>query len=1294
MPKYVKTELENDNKIKAIKEFTDREKPRKVFWNQYEKLKNALDNKTDIPIQVIYYYGIGGIGKTSLLQKIRDEIKEQDKKIKYTYLDYDKLLKFNNNTIDVLKYIESDLKDKYKFQFPLFDLAFYQYEIKQGKSASKPELKKILEGNDELNFLLDIASEIPLVGTFYKIFNYANAGQNILRNKFKDSKLEKRFINLDNDSSEQLEKYLPYYFAQDMKDNLKKEKLPFVFMIDTYDKLVNELTDGVYATRNDDYLRDDEGLILNIPNVLWVMAGREKLKWELEDRSWVGTLDQHLLGDLSEIDSTKFLKNAGITEDKLIHQIYKLTSGSPMYLDMCVDTYYKFKEIGKTPNIKDFSGDTQALVKRFFEYMNDQEKDFVTMLAFISNWTDDTIERLSKKILGTFSYSLYDKVKDFSFIVNENGKYKINNTIKKIIVENASPLIKQKFYEEQVAETNEEIEKIINNREPKKDKLEIKFNTYDSRIKYKTIIENLVYELNDNLLHNNLKEEDFQSKIKFLWEKIQEFDENFFMILFPELFDTIINNSKKYKKPKEYMLLESYYNTGLRVCSDNKHKYYEKYFKYEKWTFKDFIKQYEELKKMETNKEIYMYPLTYMISYLLPEYKYKKSELKDSYKLCTKEEAEAYQEIFIKEDYTGNIFYLKLLLLKGDLEEFYNKLDDFKYSKLKNKGDNSVYLRLLLEGLNLEFKGEVGSGYLFNPKRIYKTAREIYEDEEHLLDTELQKEENIKIIGEKLKQDFINRYVTKILDILNNVTGIITVATLGDLMEVISSLADEDVSDESSIKLFSYLLSIADAVLETNSSSFILRYQNTIYRFSDINNYSLKYRKQNKKAIDEIANKLEVTYDNFYSKCIELYGANSDDERLYIFYKAKLLTEYFSLDLSLDYLKNIKDKYGIYSYFAMMTLDVVVSAISKKATEELLEEPLDKLRNVFDNLFNYYEEILIFSHENPDNKDASKQIFYLNYDIRHLISYYYHLITFGYSKDKYSLKDIKYYEERFVNLHDKIITNYKLTKDDLDFYCWLLPNASFHLNSVINTNMSMIIPITNKAIKYALDNNYDILELENIYRYMPFFIVSLMCIDELSEKDKKYISKVSFLSENRNLNHDDFAVDFFTRATYSKKEMPFEFYLIIFMYYAYYQHDAMIGYDIFNAYSSYFRIHKNIKGSINDKNLIEGIEMLIANIEAIDDEIKQDKNKYHQLFYYTYKSVLYKTIGFDKGANNDLDCAIKLNKRYFYKFNNNKIYLQELKESFYIFDLIKSKIPNSSIVRLGELKDIYLTYKD
>ncbi|HOO63135.1 MAG TPA: hypothetical protein PK364_04325, partial [Synergistaceae bacterium] len=70
--------VQEDRKTAAYL-FTDREEPVEAFWKNYEAIKAIKKGSPDdraVP-RVLNYYGIGGIGKTTLLKKLMVEMREK-----------------------------------------------------------------------------------------------------------------------------------------------------------------------------------------------------------------------------------------------------------------------------------------------------------------------------------------------------------------------------------------------------------------------------------------------------------------------------------------------------------------------------------------------------------------------------------------------------------------------------------------------------------------------------------------------------------------------------------------------------------------------------------------------------------------------------------------------------------------------------------------------------------------------------------------------------------------------------------------------------------------------------------------------------------------------------------------------------------------------------------------------------------------------------------------------------------------------------------------------------------------
>ena len=879
MPKFIE---EDEIKInaKATKEFTDREEPRKAFWEKYNKMLQGNSNE----IQVISYYGFGGIGKSSLLLKLKEEIEEKVPNSKIEFLDIEKLEETNNNLLDILKVIEKDLRTRYNFSFPIFDLVAYEYETKMGRTATKPELSSIFDESKELGFLKDVISEIPLIGSFAKIIYFADAGKNLLKDRLQNNKLRQRLLDIENTSAEEIKQHLSYYFALDLKENLKNEKAPFVFFIDTYEKLVNELTQRGDVLSNDLWLRSDEGLICRVPNVLWVIAGREKLKWQEIDESWNDALDQHLLGVLSLSDATHFLQTAGIEDEQLIHQIYNLTHGTPMYLDLCVDTYLKLKEKGQEPTIDDFNGDTTKLIKRFLMYMDDTERDFTIMLAHIPEWTDDTIEAISMKMNGSFSFSLYEKVKSFSFVENENGKYRIHESIKDIVVANTPEIMRNKYSKVQEEETNEKIEKIIQNEEVKIKEIEQKeqkpisyINTYTSRTSYKKIIDNLI-----NNICSVKSMEAFKEKANYLISKIEDYENRYDIPVKLNSTNTrLFKEIKQYADSKEYAKLKCFEDLDLTEALksveqlekhgiDNTY-YVKRYIRHTDKIIKDNT-QFDELYNLlSENKDLYFIKLLSLINENHPKY----NEYKDE---CE----------FLLDKYSGkiNTFYIEILLsfLQTSRKSISNKTNE------EEKGTYSS-IDSIMERFN-QLLGEVNS-----------VTSEIEEDAGIDID----------------KKNFNAEKIELLVKCFENNPKLLTSKILNNIL----SLAGDGFSDETKKLLFEYLYSIRYIALNSSDIDIINSFYNLFKEYLG-GEYNISYFNTED---EEIAIKSMYALEELKDKYIELYGADSfivnEAETFILKYKIKNQPKFF--DEIID--ENIK-KFGITNDKTANTLLILVKEIN------------------------------------------------------------------------------------------------------------------------------------------------------------------------------------------------------------------------------------------------------------------------------------------------------------------------------------------------------------------------------
>ena len=97
-------------KILATKEFTDRVKPRKAFWDNYDKMKQEGSG-------ILTYYGTGGLGKSRLLKELKLEMESKNRAqgidaYKYISFDFNDLINQSDiNVRDILQSLKAQLVD-------------------------------------------------------------------------------------------------------------------------------------------------------------------------------------------------------------------------------------------------------------------------------------------------------------------------------------------------------------------------------------------------------------------------------------------------------------------------------------------------------------------------------------------------------------------------------------------------------------------------------------------------------------------------------------------------------------------------------------------------------------------------------------------------------------------------------------------------------------------------------------------------------------------------------------------------------------------------------------------------------------------------------------------------------------------------------------------------------------------------------------------------------------------------------------------------------------------------------
>ncbi len=409
-PKYIFSGSAADTSPKTEKKFTDREPFLVAFYNAlFTKIKNEH--------KVIVYYGVGGIGKTSLRKELGKRLDAERPDTIWTAIDFDNLS--DREKESALFILRNNLYNKYNINFPLFDIAYTIYWQKtHPQIPMTTDNFPLLNGVNIVTEIIRIVGEIPQIGFVPKLTNAFIEYGNIYR-KWWERMGKKELANLPSLEPKDISVRLPMYLASDLKEYLNEKKKDAVLFLDTYEALWENLKTDIGFFERDEWIRE---LISHLPEVVWVICGREKLRWGEHDEEWNKCIEQYLLGSLSYEDSAYFLKSCNISNADVLKVIINASKGIPYFLDLAIDTYYEIKNHHKREPVSDDFAKTQNdVLERFLKYLDNEEIETLKTLSVARVWNSEMFRMLVKKFRTGYALTEMDNLYRFSFI-NNTGK--------------------------------------------------------------------------------------------------------------------------------------------------------------------------------------------------------------------------------------------------------------------------------------------------------------------------------------------------------------------------------------------------------------------------------------------------------------------------------------------------------------------------------------------------------------------------------------------------------------------------------------------------------------------------------------------------------------------------------------------------------------------------------------------------------------------------------------------------------------------------------------------------------
>ncbi|WP_283137616.1 tetratricopeptide repeat protein [Rhizohabitans arisaemae] len=409
--------------VTAQQVFTNRADEMAAFRRSLDGLHQILDEAELSPVvdrvqgrrNVLTFYGVGGIGKTTLSHELERRLLEEAQDAGHDDVVSIRIDLSEEGATDIeglLLRIRAGL-GRLGNRWPAFDLALASYWARAHPGESLQEFLDALPTvrrasrsiglNDQI--AASVAQIVPAgVGGLAGLAQRAALGTyRIIRDRVREGRLLgecELFAELvEADADYETLSFFPYLLAWDLERQRRSRRPRVCVFLDTFE---------VFGSRTD---RIEERFLQRcvylMPNILFVITGRNRVDWA--DSGIKGELDftgrerwpylhfnndsieprQHLVGYLSDVDADSYLREA-LTRDGLPaipsevrERIIAGGQGLPLYLDLSVSHFVELLARGGDPSVDDFGGSFTAVASRSLRDLPQEERDLVRTAALV-----------------------------------------------------------------------------------------------------------------------------------------------------------------------------------------------------------------------------------------------------------------------------------------------------------------------------------------------------------------------------------------------------------------------------------------------------------------------------------------------------------------------------------------------------------------------------------------------------------------------------------------------------------------------------------------------------------------------------------------------------------------------------------------------------------------------------------------------------------------------------------------------------------------------------------------------
>jgi len=410
--------------------------------------KDALKDTSQL--QVVNFYGIGGIGKSSLSQECMSYLDNRYIKIAIN-------LQKDINTLNNIIHISTQLKEQ-KVNCLFFLLAYNLYWSKLNPTSVSREQEILFENTlgtvgDILDTFGEVAEASLVTPGIKLIKKYIKKHSIQEKMKKYDSLVLERFNEFEEENYENIEEELIFFLAADVKYFQEKNPTRLVFSIDTYENLFKSTSNDVLGP--DRWVRH---FALELENPLLLITGRDVLHWEREDEEWNTYLNQYILSEFTRAEAINYLKFYKVVDSQAIDAILTASNMHPFYISLLV---FHYKQGESLENLTKLSH--KELLNRFVYLMPTKEKDTLEVLCIAKSYDDALFLHLVKAFSTGYSGTKAEEFSQKSYIQKVENRYHIHNLMQEHISQNLSQSLVLAIHKEIASFYNLEVVQLLEN---------------------------------------------------------------------------------------------------------------------------------------------------------------------------------------------------------------------------------------------------------------------------------------------------------------------------------------------------------------------------------------------------------------------------------------------------------------------------------------------------------------------------------------------------------------------------------------------------------------------------------------------------------------------------------------------------------------------------------------------------------------------------------------------------------------------------------------------------------------